>query len=117
MPKRPPSPPGDHTGRPSSRRRHRIGLIRRAGRVAIIGRPNVGKSTLLNALLGEPIAITSRHPQTTRDRIAGVLTEGDAQLVFVDTPGVHGARTKLGARMNQEAREGALECGRHRLPY
>ena len=82
--------------------------IRRAGRVAIIGRPNVGKSTLLNALLGEPIAITSRHPQTTRDRIAGILTEGDAQLVFVDTPGVHVARTRLGARMNQEAREGAL---------
>ena len=84
--------------------------IRRAGRVAIIGRANVGKSTLLNALLGEPIAITSRHPQTTRDRIAGVLTEGDAQLVFVDTPGVHQATTKLGARMNQEAREGARDA-------
>jgi GTPase len=84
--------------------------IRRAGRVAIIGRANVGKSTLLNALLGEPIAITSRHPQTTRDRIAGILTEGDAQLVFVDTPGVHQAKTKLGARMNQEAREGARDA-------
>jgi GTP-binding protein Era len=84
--------------------------IRRAGKVAIIGRPNVGKSTLLNALLGEPIAITSRHPQTTRDRIVGVLTDGDAQLVFVDTPGVHLARTKLGARMNQEAREGARDA-------
>jgi GTP-binding protein Era len=84
------------------------GPIRRAGRVAIIGRPNVGKSTLLNALIGEPIAITSRHPQTTRDRIVGILTEGDAQLVFVDTPGVHAARNRLGARMNQEAREGAL---------
>jgi GTP-binding protein Era len=79
----------------------------RAGRVAIVGRPNVGKSTLLNALVGEPIAITSQHPQTTRDRIAGVLTHGDAQLVFVDTPGVHAAKTRLGARMNQEAREGA----------
>ncbi len=84
--------------------------LRRAGRVAIIGRPNVGKSTLLNALLGEAIAITSRHPQTTRDRIAGVLIEGDAQLVFVDTPGVHAARNKLGARMNQEAREGARDA-------
>ena len=84
--------------------------IRRSGRVAIIGRANVGKSTLLNALLGEPIAITSRHPQTTRDRIVGVLTDGDAQLVFVDTPGVHQARTKLGARMNQEAREGARDA-------
>ncbi len=84
--------------------------IRRAGRVAIIGRANVGKSTLLNAILGEPIAITSRHPQTTRDRIAGVLTLDDAQLVFVDTPGVHQAKTKLGARMNQEAREGARDA-------
>jgi GTP-binding protein Era len=84
--------------------------IRRAGRVAIIGRANVGKSTLLNALLGEPIAITSRHPQTTRDRIAGIIVEGDAQLVFVDTPGVHQAKTKLGARMNQEAREGARDA-------
>jgi GTPase len=82
--------------------------VRRAGRVAIIGRPNVGKSTLLNALIGEPLAITSRHPQTTRDRIVGILTQGDAQLVFVDTPGVHAARNRLGARMNQEAREGAL---------
>ncbi len=81
--------------------------IRRAGRVAIIGRPNVGKSTLLNALIGERIAITSRHPQTTRDQIVGVLTDGDAQLVFVDTPGVHEARNKLGSRMNQQARDGA----------
>jgi GTPase len=98
--------PGPHT--PEATPTLDAPAIRRAGRVAIIGRPNVGKSTLLNALLGEPIAITSRHPQTTRDRIAGILTEGDAQLVFVDTPGVHVARTRLGARMNQEAREGAL---------
>jgi GTP-binding protein Era len=78
--------------------------------VAIVGRPNVGKSTLLNALLGETIAITSHHPQTTRDRIAGVVTHDDAQVVFVDTPGVHKAKTKLGARMNQEAREGARDA-------
>jgi GTP-binding protein Era len=84
--------------------------IRRSGRVAIVGRPNVGKSTLLNALLGETIAITSHHPQTTRDRIAGVVTHDDAQVVFVDTPGVHKAKTKLGARMNQEAREGARDA-------
>ncbi|HEY2513702.1 MAG TPA: GTPase Era [Polyangiaceae bacterium] len=84
--------------------------IRRAGRVAIVGRPNVGKSTLLNAILGEPIAIISQHPQTTRDRIAGVLVDGDTQLVFVDTPGLHRARTKLGARMNQEAREGTRDA-------
>jgi GTP-binding protein Era len=80
----------------------------RAGRIAIIGRPNVGKSTLLNALLGEPIAIVSSHPQTTRDRIAGVVTRNGAQLVFLDTPGIHRARTKLGTRMNTLARE-ALE--------
>jgi GTP-binding protein Era len=80
----------------------------RTGRVALVGRPNVGKSTLLNALLGEPLAITSHHPQTTRDRITGVLTEPLAQFVLVDTPGLHEPRTRLGIRMNQEAR-GAIE--------
>ena len=78
-----------------------------AGRVALLGRPNVGKSTLLNALLGEPIAITSRHPQTTRDEVHGVLTRGSTQLVFVDTPGLHDARNRLGHRMNAVAREAA----------
>lgn len=82
----------------------------RAGHVAIVGRPNVGKSTLLNALVGERIAIISSHPQTTRDRIRGILTDRDAQLVFVDTPGVHRARTKLGARMNQIARDVTREA-------
>ncbi len=78
--------------------------------MAIVGRPNVGKSTLLNALLGEPIAITSPHPQTTRDAVRGVLTVGDTQFVFVDTPGVHAARTKLGEHMNEAAREEAREA-------
>jgi GTPase len=82
----------------------------RAGRVAILGRPNVGKSTLLNALVGERIAITSSHPQTTRDQIRGIFTDEDAQLVFIDTPGVHRARTKLGARMNQLARDATRDC-------
>src|SRR5438270_257902 len=82
----------------------------RAGRIAIVGRPNVGKSTLLNALLGEPIAITSRHPQTTRDQILGVVTQDDAQFVFVDTPGLHKARHKLGARMNSLARDAARDA-------
>jgi GTP-binding protein Era len=82
----------------------------RSGRIAIVGRPNVGKSTLLNALLGEPIAITSPLPQTTRDAIRGVLTVGPTQYVFVDTPGVHAARTKLGERMNEAAREQARDA-------
>ena len=84
--------------------------ITRAGTVALIGRPNVGKSTLLNALLGERIAITSHHAQTTRDRIAGILTRDGVQYVFLDTPGLHRARHKLGERMNEVARAAAAEC-------
>lgn len=68
--------------------------------VAIVGKANVGKSSLLNALLGEKIAIVSSKPQTTRTRITGVLTEGDLQLVFLDTPGFHKAKTKLSGHMN-----------------
>lgn len=76
---------------------------RRAGTVALIGRPNVGKSTLLNAMLGTRLAITSHHPQTTRDRIAGILTTDRAQFVFLDTPGVHAPKSRLGQRMNELA--------------
>ena len=64
--------------------------------IAIVGRPNVGKSTLLNAIIGEKIAITSKKPQTTRNRITGILTDGENQFVFFDTPGMHKARTRLG---------------------
>ena len=71
----------------------------RSAFIAIVGRPNVGKSSLLNALLGEKVAIVSPRPQTTRTRITGVLTEGDTQLVFIDTPGLHRARNSLGEYM------------------
>lgn len=80
----------------------------RSAFVAIIGRPNVGKSTLVNALLGQKIAAVSPKPQTTRKRQLGILTTDSAQLVFVDTPGIHNPRHKLGTFLNQEAEE-ALE--------
>lgn len=77
----------------------------RTGFVAIIGRPNVGKSTLVNALLGQKIAAVSPKPQTTRKRQLGILTSEKYQLVFVDTPGIHKSRHKLGEFLNREAAE------------
>ena len=67
--------------------------------VAIVGRPNVGKSSLLNALVGEKVAIVSSKPQTTRNRICGVLTRGESQFVFLDTPGLHRSANRLGDYM------------------
>ena len=78
----------------------------RCGRVAIVGRPNVGKSTLVNALVGARISITSRRPQTTRHRLLGILTTPDAQFIFVDTPGFQTEhRSPLNERMNRAVRQ------------
>lgn len=75
----------------------------KCGFVAVMGRPNVGKSTLINALLDQKIAAVSPRPQTTRKRQLGILTQEDFQVIFIDTPGVHQPRHKLGESMNQEA--------------
>ena len=77
--------------------------MKKTGFIAIVGRPNVGKSTLLNQILGEKIAIVSAKPQTTRNHIIGIHTVGDAQFVFLDTPGIHRPKNKLGDYMVKAA--------------
>ncbi|HEU5077369.1 MAG TPA: GTPase, partial [Polyangiaceae bacterium] len=79
----------------------------RFGNVTLIGRSNVGKSTFLNTVLGEPLAITSPLPQTTRDVLLGVAQHEDAQIAFLDTPGLHQPKSELGRRMNLAALEAA----------
>ena len=79
----------------------------RSGFVTVVGRPNVGKSSLLNAMVGAKVSIVSDKPQTTRRQVRGILTRDDGQLVFVDTPGLHKAETALGERCNQSALDAA----------
>ncbi|MDD4879007.1 MAG: GTPase Era [Candidatus Omnitrophica bacterium] len=81
----------------------------KSGFVAIIGRPNVGKSTVLNRLVGEKIAIVTQKPETTRNKIQGILTRPEAQVVFVDTPGIHKPKNLLGKQITQVAKDVLLE--------
>ena len=80
-----------------------------SGFVTIAGRPNVGKSTLMNCILGEKLAIVSNKPQTTRNKITGILTKDDAQMIFIDTPGIHTPKSKLGASMVKMAETAASD--------
>ena len=75
----------------------------KSGFIALVGRPNVGKSTLLNAIIGRKIAITSDKPQTTRNIIQGIYTDNDSQMIFIDTPGIHKPKNRLGKILNKEA--------------
>ena len=83
--------------------------IKKSGMIAIVGRPNVGKSTLTNALVGEKIAIVTNKPQTTRNRICAVVNKNGCQYVFLDTPGLHRARTRLGDYMVKVVRESVAD--------
>ena len=77
--------------------------MQKTGYIAIVGRPNVGKSTILNSILGEKVAIVSNKPQTTRNRIIGIHTKGESQFVFLDTPGIHNPKNRLGDYMIKAA--------------
>lgn len=81
----------------------------KSGFVAIVGRPNVGKSTVLNRLVGEKVAIVTAKPETTRNKIQGILTNKDAQVVFVDTPGIHKPKNLLGKYITKAAKDSLLE--------
>ena len=101
---------GADSKRESARERARESETHRSGFVAVIGKPNTGKSTLVNALIGHKVAITSDKPQTTRRRILGILTQDEVQIVFVDTPGIHQARQALNRYMMSEVDEALGDC-------
>lgn len=84
-------------------------MIKKSGIITICGRPNVGKSTLTNAFVGEKVAIVTNKPQTTRNRICGIRNRGESQFVFVDTPGLHRARTRLGDYMVNVVKESVAD--------
>lgn len=86
-----------------------MSTIKKSGIITLCGRPNVGKSTLTNTLVGEKVAIVSSKPQTTRNRICAILNRGDSQFVFVDTPGLHKARTRLGDYMVKVVRQSVAD--------
>ena len=86
-----------------------MSTIKKSGIITICGRPNVGKSTLTNAFVGEKVAIVTNKPQTTRNRICGIRVRGDSQFVFVDTPGLHKARTRLGDYMVNVVKESVAD--------
>ena len=92
------------------RKEHSNQIMKRTGFIAIVGRPNVGKSTLLNQILGEKIAIVSSKPQTTRNRILGIETRGEDQFVFIDTPGIFESKNSLGDYMVKTANSAMLDC-------
>ncbi len=89
--------------------------IKKSGMISIVGRPNVGKSTLTNALVGEKVAIVSNKPQTTRNRICAILNRGESQFVFLDTPGLHKARTRLGDYMVNVVKESVADVDAEEL--
>jgi GTPase len=94
----------------TTRSSSRANEVHRRGTVAIVGRPNVGKSTFLNAALGEPLAIVTPVPQTTRDRILGVVHRPQAEIALIDTPGIHKPHSRLGRALNRSARLAAAEA-------